>query len=67
MKSANVWEGDNFIVLIGRGGLSTDSGITQGTDTGSFDGIYGRTLELQATADAVGTNPKSDNESTTVM
>ena len=54
------------IVLIGCGGSSTDSGITQGTDTGSFSGTYEGTLELQATADAIGTSPKSDNESATV-
>ena len=55
-----------FIVLIGCGSSSTDSGITQGTDTESFSGIYEGTLELQATADAIGTSPKSDNELATV-
>ena len=54
------------IVLIGCGGSSTDSGITQGTDTGSFSGSYEGALELQATVDAIGTSPKSDNESATV-
>ena len=54
------------IVLIGCGGSSTDSGISQGTDTRSFSGTYEGTLELQATADAIGTSPKSDNESATV-
>ena len=54
------------IVLIGCGASSTDSGITQGTDTGSFSGTYEGTLELQATADAIGTSPKSDIESATV-
>ena len=54
------------IVLIGCGGSSTDSVITQGTDTGSFIGSYEGALELQATADAIGTSPKSDNESVTV-
>ena len=54
------------IVLIGCGGSSTDSGVRQGTDTGSFSGTYEGILVLQATADAIGTSPKSDNESTTV-
>ena len=54
------------IVLIGCGSSSTDSGITQGTDTGSFSGAYEGTLELKVTADAIGTSPKSDNESATV-
>jgi hypothetical protein len=54
------------IVLIGCGGSSTGSGITQGTDTESFSGAYEGTLELQAIADAIGTSPKSDNESATV-
>ena len=54
------------IVLIGCGGSSTDSGIRQGTDTESFSGTYEGILELQATADAIGTSPKSDNESATV-
>ena len=51
------------IFLIGCGSSSTDSGITQGTDTGSFSGTYEGTLELQATADAVGTSPKFVNDS----
>ena len=55
-----------FIVLIGCGSSSTDSGVTQGTDTDPFSGTYEGTLELQATADAIGTSPKSDNESATV-
>ena len=54
------------IVLIGCGRSSTDSSITQGTDTGSFSGTYKGVLELQATVDAIGTSPKSDNESATV-
>ena len=54
------------IFLIGCGSSSTDSGVTRGTDTGSFSGTYEGTLELQATADAIGTSPKSDNESATV-
>ena len=54
------------IVLIGCGGSSTDSGITQGKNTGSFNGIYEGTLELQATTDTVGTSSKSDSESVTV-
>ena len=54
------------IVLIGCGGSSTDSGIRQGTDTGSFSGTYEGTLELQATADAIGTSPKFVNDSATV-
>ena len=52
--------------LIGCGGSSTDDGITQGTDTGSFNGVYEGTLELQATVDMVGVSSKSDNESATV-
>ena len=52
--------------LIGCGGSSTDDGITQGTDTGSFNGVYEGTLELQATVDMVGSSSKSDNESATV-
>ena len=55
------------VLLAGCGSNSTGSGITQGTDTGSFSGIYEGTLELQATADAIGTSPKSDNESATVQ
>ena len=54
------------IFLIGCGGSSTDSGIRQGTDTESFSGTYEGVLELQATADAIGASPKSDNESATV-
>ena len=54
------------ILLIGCGNTSTDSGITQGTDAEYFSGTYEGTLELQATADAIGTSPKSDNESATV-
>ena len=54
------------IFLIGCGSSSTGSGVTQGTDTGSFSGTYEGTLELQATADAVGTSPKSVNNSATV-
>ena len=54
------------ILLIGCGSSSTDSGVTRGTDTGSFSGTYEGTLELQSTADAIGTGPKSVNDSATV-
>ena len=54
------------IILFGCGGPSTDSQIKQGTDTGSFSGIYGGTLKLQATADVVGASPQSDNNSRVV-
>ena len=54
------------IFLIGCGSSSTDSGVTQGTDTGSFAGTYEGTLELQTTVDAIGTSPKSVNDSATV-
>ena len=54
------------VLLAGCGSNSTDSGITQGTDTGSFSGTYEGTLELRATADAIGTSRKSENESATV-
>jgi hypothetical protein len=52
--------------LMGCGGSSTDDGITQGADTGSFNGVYDGTLELQATVDMVGASSKSANESATV-
>ena len=54
------------IVLIGCGGSSTDSGATQGTETGFFSGTYEGILELQATADAIGTGRKFVNDSATV-
>ncbi|MCH2357617.1 MAG: hypothetical protein MK319_13260 [Pseudomonadales bacterium] len=54
------------VLLAGCGSNSTGSGITQGTDTGSFSGAYEGTLELKVTADAIGTSPKSDNDCVTV-
>ena len=45
---------------------STDGGIKQGTDTGSFAGDYEGTLELELTADAVGYSPHSDSGSVPV-
>ena len=54
------------IVLSGCGGSSTGGGIPEVTDTRPFSGAYEGTLQLQATADAIGTSPKSDNESATV-
>ena len=54
------------IVLIGCGGSSTNGGIAQGANTGFFSGTYEGALELKATADAIGTSPKFDNESATV-
>lgn len=52
-----------LVLLTGCGRNSTDSGVTQGTNTESFSGTYDGTLELRATADAIGTTPKSNNES----
>ena len=54
------------IFLIGCGSSSTDSGVTRGTDTGSFSGTYEGILELQAIADAIGASRKSVNDSATV-
>ena len=54
------------IFLVGCGSSSTDSGVTRGTDTGSFSGTYEGILELQAAVDAIGTGRKSVNDSATV-
>jgi hypothetical protein len=54
------------IFLTGCGSTSTDSGVTRGTDTGSFSGTYEGTLELQTTVDAIRTSVKSVNNSATV-
>ena len=54
------------ILMIGCDNPSTDNGITQGTDTESFNGMYEGALELQATTDTVGISSKSANESATV-
>ena len=54
------------IVLIGCDGSSTNGGIAEGANTGSFSGTYEGTLKLKATVDAIGTSPKSDNVSATV-
>ena len=54
------------IVLIGCGSSSTDSGVTRGTDTGSFSGTYEGSLELEVIADAIGASRKSVNNSATV-
>ena len=45
---------------------STDSGIKQGIDTGSFAGDYEGTLELELTADAISYDPHSDSSSVPV-
>ena len=54
------------IVLIGCGGSSTNGGIAQGVDTGSYSGTYEGTLELKATVEAIGTSPNPANASVTV-
>ena len=55
-----------FSLLIGCGNTSTDTAVVQGNDTRSFGGAYEGTLELQATVDAIGASPKSDNDSISV-
>ena len=54
------------IVLIGCSDSSTNSGIAQGTNTGSFSGSYKGALVLKTTADAIGARPKSHNELATI-
>ena len=55
-----------FIFLGACSNSSTDSGIKQGIDTGSFAGDYEGTLELELTADAISYDPHSDSGSVPV-